>query len=158
MIAAQVHKPFRRIAPHPDADITSQKLYKLKHRYNLGLTGSLVFWMWMSTFIWAVEIEGNYSISDDVFMDFLTSTSPFFTSAPTATCGTPARVTILTICPSSSAIRSEPDSFPVFSCPPAAPSSSAPVSTCLSMKKRSIRERKRKNFSLPLWGKRFFFG
>lgn len=36
-----------------------------------GLIGSLVFWMWMSTFIWAVDVTGNYSISEDVFMDFL---------------------------------------------------------------------------------------
>ncbi len=37
----------------------------------IGLLGSLVFWMWMSTFIWAVDISGNYSISEDIFMDFL---------------------------------------------------------------------------------------
>lgn len=36
-----------------------------------GLIGSLVFWMWMSTFIWAVQVTGNYSVSEDVFMDFL---------------------------------------------------------------------------------------
>ena len=52
---------------------------KMKRRkiFLLGLTGSLVFWMWMSTFIWAVEIEGNYSISDDVFMDFLKQNDVF---------------------------------------------------------------------------------
>ena len=46
---------------------------KMKRRkiFLLGLIGSLAFWMWMSTFIWAVEIQGNYSISDDIFMDFL---------------------------------------------------------------------------------------
>lgn len=37
----------------------------------IGCIGSLVFWMWMSTFIWAVDIHGNYSVSEDVFMDFL---------------------------------------------------------------------------------------
>lgn len=37
----------------------------------IGLIGSLAFWMWMSTFIWAVEVEGNYSISEDIFLDFL---------------------------------------------------------------------------------------
>lgn len=37
----------------------------------IGLLGSLFFWMWMSTFIWAVDITGNYSISEDIFMDFL---------------------------------------------------------------------------------------
>ncbi|MCI6553421.1 MAG: sporulation protein YqfD [Lachnospiraceae bacterium] len=45
----------------------------LKRRkiFLLGLVGSFVFWMWMSTFIWAVELNGNYAISRDVFMDFL---------------------------------------------------------------------------------------
>lgn len=37
----------------------------------LGLLGSLAFWSWMSTFIWAVDISGNYTVSEDVFMDFL---------------------------------------------------------------------------------------
>ena len=46
---------------------------KMKKRkiFLIGLTGSLLFWMWMSTFIWAVDIHGNYSVSEDVFMDFL---------------------------------------------------------------------------------------
>lgn len=46
---------------------------KVKRRkiFLFGLVGSLIFWIWMSTFIWAVEIEGNYSISEDIFMDFL---------------------------------------------------------------------------------------
>ena len=46
---------------------------RMKRRkiFLLGLIGSLVFWVWMSTFIWAVDISGNYSISEDVFMDFL---------------------------------------------------------------------------------------
>lgn len=38
--------------------------------FMLGLLGSLFFWMWMSGFIWAVEIEGNYYVTDDVFQDF----------------------------------------------------------------------------------------
>lgn len=38
--------------------------------FMLGLLGSLVFWIWMSGFIWAVEIEGNYYVTDDVFQDF----------------------------------------------------------------------------------------
>ncbi len=52
---------------------------KMKRRkiFLLGLIGSLAFWMWMSTFIWAVEIEGNYSISDDIFMDFLKQNDVF---------------------------------------------------------------------------------
>lgn len=36
-----------------------------------GLAGSLAFWIWMSGFVWSVEIEGNYHITTDVFMDFL---------------------------------------------------------------------------------------
>ncbi len=36
-----------------------------------GLLGSLAFWIWMSTFIWSVEVHGNYSVSEDIFMDFL---------------------------------------------------------------------------------------
>ncbi len=47
---------------------------KMKRRkiFLAGLGGSLAFWMWMSTFIWAVDVTGNYSISEDIFMDFLT--------------------------------------------------------------------------------------
>ena len=37
----------------------------------LGLMGSLGFWIWMSGFIWAIEIEGNYYVTTDVFQDFL---------------------------------------------------------------------------------------
>ncbi len=44
---------------------------KKRKIFLIGLLGSLVFWMWMSTFIWAVDISGNYSISEDIFMDFL---------------------------------------------------------------------------------------
>lgn len=46
---------------------------KIKRRkiFLIGLIGSLLFWMWMSTFIWAVDIHGNYSVSEDIFMDFL---------------------------------------------------------------------------------------
>ncbi len=39
--------------------------------FMLGLVGSLFFWIWMSSFIWAVEIEGNYYVTTDVFQDFL---------------------------------------------------------------------------------------
>ena len=28
--------------------------------FMLGLLGSLFFWIWMSRFLWAIEIEGNY--------------------------------------------------------------------------------------------------
>ncbi|WMC92478.1 sporulation protein YqfD [Kineothrix sp. MB12-C1] len=46
---------------------------KMKRRkiFLIGLLGSLFFWVWMSTFIWAVDITGNYSITEDVFFDFL---------------------------------------------------------------------------------------
>lgn len=46
---------------------------KVKRRkiFLLGLVGSLIFWMWMSTFIWAVDLKGNYSISNEIFIDFL---------------------------------------------------------------------------------------
>lgn len=46
---------------------------KMKRRkiFLLGLIGSLIFWMWMSTFIWTVELKGNYSVSNDIFVDFL---------------------------------------------------------------------------------------
>lgn len=36
-----------------------------------GLLGSIAFWIWMSGFIWAVEITGNYFVTTDVFQDFL---------------------------------------------------------------------------------------
>lgn len=36
----------------------------------LGLLGSLFFWLWMSGFIWAIEVEGNYYVTTDVFYDF----------------------------------------------------------------------------------------
>ncbi|MDE5909264.1 MAG: sporulation protein YqfD [Lachnospiraceae bacterium] len=38
-----------------------------------GLLGSLIFWIWMSGFIWAIEVEGNYYVTTDVFQDFLVS-------------------------------------------------------------------------------------
>ncbi|GFI47073.1 hypothetical protein IMSAGC019_02395 [Lachnospiraceae bacterium] len=39
--------------------------------FMLGLLGSLFFWVWMSGYIWAVEIDGNYYVTTDVFQDFL---------------------------------------------------------------------------------------
>lgn len=46
---------------------------KMRRRkiFLFGLIGSLVFWIWMSTFIWAVELNGNYTITNDIFFDFL---------------------------------------------------------------------------------------
>ena len=48
----------------------SVKMWKRKI-FLLGLLSSLMFWMWMSGFIWAVEIEGNHFVTTDVFLDFL---------------------------------------------------------------------------------------
>ncbi|MBD5396261.1 MAG: sporulation protein YqfD [Lachnospiraceae bacterium] len=47
---------------------------KLKKRkiFLAGFLGSMFFWIWMSGFIWNVEIQGNLYVTDDVFQDFLT--------------------------------------------------------------------------------------
>ena len=37
-----------------------------------GLLGSMAFWIWMAGFIWAVDVEGNFFVTTDVFQDFLT--------------------------------------------------------------------------------------
>ena len=39
--------------------------------FMLGLLGSIAFWIWMSGFIWAIEVEGNYYVTTDIFQDFL---------------------------------------------------------------------------------------
>lgn len=44
---------------------------KRRRIFLAGLMGSILFWIWMSGFIWAVEIEGNYYVSTDIFYDFL---------------------------------------------------------------------------------------
>ncbi len=54
----------------------SRKMWK-RRIFMLGLLGSLVFWMWMSRFIWAVEVEGNYYVTTDVFQDFLGESGVF---------------------------------------------------------------------------------
>lgn len=36
-----------------------------------GLIGSMLFWIWTAGFIWAIDIQGNYYVSQDVFLDFL---------------------------------------------------------------------------------------
>ena len=48
-------------------------LLKIKKRkiFLAGLLGSFAFWIWMSGFIWNVEIQGNFYVTDDVFNDFL---------------------------------------------------------------------------------------
>ncbi|MCM1535996.1 MAG: sporulation protein YqfD [Clostridium sp.] len=37
----------------------------------LGLVLAVGFWFWTSFYIWDIEIEGNYQITEDVFSDFL---------------------------------------------------------------------------------------
>lgn len=54
----------------------STKMWK-RRIFMLGLLGSLVFWIWMSRFIWAVEVEGNYYVTTDVFQDFLEESGIF---------------------------------------------------------------------------------
>ena len=46
---------------------------KMKKRkiFLAGLCGSVLFWIWMSGFIWNVDIRGNLYVTDDVFHDFL---------------------------------------------------------------------------------------
>lgn len=45
--------------------------WKRRKVFLAGLVGSIGFWIWMSAFVWAVEIQGNTSVSTDIFMDFL---------------------------------------------------------------------------------------
>ena len=44
---------------------------KKRKMFLLGLLGSVLFWVWMSGYIWAIEVEGNYYVSEEVFFDFL---------------------------------------------------------------------------------------
>ncbi|MCL2253544.1 MAG: sporulation protein YqfD [Lachnospiraceae bacterium] len=44
---------------------------KRRKFFVIGLILSLVFWVWMSAFIWAIELRGNFHITDDVLMRFL---------------------------------------------------------------------------------------
>lgn len=46
------------------------RLWKRKV-FIFGFFAALCFWIWTSGFIWAVEIQGNFSITQDVMMDFL---------------------------------------------------------------------------------------
>lgn len=48
----------------------SKRIWK-RRIFLFGLLGSLAFWLWMSHFIWAVEVQGNYYVTTDVFEDFL---------------------------------------------------------------------------------------
>lgn len=36
-----------------------------------GLLLAVSFWLWSSFFVWSIELEGNYRITEDVFWDFL---------------------------------------------------------------------------------------
>lgn len=36
-----------------------------------GLLLAVSFWLWSSFFVWSIELEGNYRITEDVFRDFL---------------------------------------------------------------------------------------
>ena len=46
---------------------------RLKRRkfFVIGLLLSFIFWVWMSAFIWAIEIRGNFHLTDDVLMRLL---------------------------------------------------------------------------------------
>lgn len=48
-------------------------LRKMKTRvvFGMGIPCCIIFWLIMSQFIWAIDFEGNLSISDDVLRDFL---------------------------------------------------------------------------------------
>lgn len=37
----------------------------------IGFLLAAFFWMWTSHYIWAIEIQGNFTITEDVMMDFL---------------------------------------------------------------------------------------
>ncbi len=40
-----------------------------------GLIGSFLFLFWMESFIWNIELQGNFYVTQDVFMDFLEENS-----------------------------------------------------------------------------------
>lgn len=46
------------------------KLLKRKV-FLVGLFLAVAFWIWSSTYIWKIELGGNYQITDDIFNDFL---------------------------------------------------------------------------------------
>ncbi|MBQ6807351.1 MAG: sporulation protein YqfD [Lachnospiraceae bacterium] len=48
---------------------------KMKKRkiFVLGLLACLLFWMITARYIWNIEIEGNYSLTEDVLLDYLES-------------------------------------------------------------------------------------
>ena len=50
----------------------SQKAGKRKI-FVAGIFLSLLFWIWMESFILNIELSGNYYITDEVFTDFLTN-------------------------------------------------------------------------------------
>ena len=44
---------------------------KKRKIFIVGLLGSFLFWIFMAGFIWNIEIQGNYYVTEDVFRDFL---------------------------------------------------------------------------------------
>jgi len=46
---------------------------KVKRRkfFVVGFLLSMIFWLWMSAFIWAIELRGNFHLSNDVLMRYL---------------------------------------------------------------------------------------
>jgi similar to stage IV sporulation protein len=46
---------------------------RMKRRkfFIIGLVLSMIFWIWMSAFIWAVEIQGNFHVTNDVLLNYL---------------------------------------------------------------------------------------
>lgn len=48
----------------------SQRMKKRKI-FMAGLAGSVLFWIFMTGFVWNIEIQGNYYVTEDVFRDFL---------------------------------------------------------------------------------------
>ncbi|MCL2052509.1 MAG: sporulation protein YqfD [Lachnospiraceae bacterium] len=44
---------------------------KRRKFFVLGLILSMSFWIWMSAFIWAIEIRGNFHLTNDVLLRFL---------------------------------------------------------------------------------------
>ncbi len=42
-----------------------------------GLVGSLLFLIWMESFIWNIEVKGNFYVTTDVFMDFLSENNVY---------------------------------------------------------------------------------
>ena len=44
---------------------------KKRKIFILGLLGSFLFWIFMAGYVWNIEIQGNFYVTEDVFRDFL---------------------------------------------------------------------------------------